>query len=560
MRGSMRAGRRTYTIISKLPQGPRPRTMSTPRIASPTAPNDAARAHLARGRELHRAGRAAEAIAAFDAAVAASPGHAAAQLAAGVANLQLARFARGVAHLRVAVAADPNLAEAWANLAHGWREMGQLAPAREAVERALALDGRLAGAWNLLGIVMQDLGQVEAAQPNFRRALEIDPRFALAQVNLANGEQTLGRLESAEREYRRALEIDPAMPELHYNYAHLFHKTGREREAIPHYRRAIALRPDYHLARNNLGHVLFLLGEFAEAWREYGGRATRIQHLHALARAGRSYRLPSATELRGARITALGEQGLGDILFFLRFVPELRHAGAMVEFAGEPRLHGMLARTGLFDHVGPAPRPGATLEVLAGDLALLRADPGAVAPPLRLVADPARLDAMRKRLAALGPAPYLAIAWRAGIAKIELTETLYKDVPLDAFGRACAGAPGTIVSVQREPGPGETEALARAAGRPVHDLSAVNEDLEEALAAMAAVDDYAGVSSTNVHLRASAGGGGRILVPVPPEWRWMAAGQSPWFPSFTPYRQERGSGWTAALERLAHDLGAPRGA
>src|SRR5687768_2328910 len=121
----MRAGRRAYTIISKLPRGPAPRPMSTPRTAPPSMPTDAAQAHLARGRELHRAGRAIEAIAAFDAAVAASPANATAQAAAGLANLQLNRLARGVAHLRVAVAADPGLATAWANLAHGLREMGR---------------------------------------------------------------------------------------------------------------------------------------------------------------------------------------------------------------------------------------------------------------------------------------------------------------------------------------------------------------------------------------------------------------------------------------------------
>ncbi len=551
----MRADRRAYTIISKLPQGPCPRLMSTPRTALPTAPQDPALAHVARGRGLHRAGRAAEAIAAFDAAVAASPANAEAQLAAGVAHLQQGHWARGVAHLRVAVASDPGLAEAWTNLAHGWRELGRLAPAREAVERALEIDPRLAPAWNLLGIVMQDLGEVAAARPHFQRALELDPSFTLAQVNLANGDQTLGRLEDAEAGYQRALRLDATVPELHYNLAHLFHKTGRERESLPHYRRALALKPDYHLARNNLGHVHFLLGEFEAAWREYGGRANRVQHLQSLAQSGRAYTLPPPHALLGAHVIALGEQGLGDILFFLRFVPRLIAAGATVEFAGEPRLHTVLARTGLFARISETPDPAtAGFAVLAGDLPLLVDEVAKSAPPLTLVPDPARLAAARARLAQLGPAPYLAIAWRAGIAKVEGAETLYKEVPLEDFGRALSGTGATIVSVQREPAAGELERLSRAAGATVHDASQANEDLEEALAMMAAVDDYAGVSSTNVHLRAGTGGAGRVLVPAPPEWRWMASGESPWFPRFNTYRQQRAAGWQPALDRLARDL------
>ncbi len=549
----MRADRRAYTIISKLPQ--RPRLMSTPRTALPPVPQDPAIAHVARGRGWHRAGRVADAIAAFDAAVAASPANAEAQLAAGVARLQQGHWARGVAHLRVAVASDPGLAEGWANLAHGWRELGRLAPAREAVARALEIDPRLAPAWNLLGIVTQDLGEVAAARPHFLRALELDPSFTLAQVNLANGDQTLGRLDDAEAGYQRALVIDAALPELHYNLAHLFHKTGRERESVPHYRRALELRPDYHLARNNLGHVHFLLGEFDAAWRDYGGRTNRVQHLQAVAQSGRAYTLPPPPALRGAHVIALGEQGLGDILFFLRFVPRLLAAGATVEFAGEPRLHTVLARTGLFSRISDAPDPATPgFAVLAGDLPLLLDTAASAVPPFALVPDPTRLAAASERLARFGPAPYLAVAWRAGIAKIERMETLYKEVPLEAFGRALSGTRATIVSVQREPAAGELERLSGAIGRTAHDASQSNEDLEDALAMMARVDDYAGVSSTNVHLRAGAGGAGRVLVPAPPEWRWMASGDSPWFPQFTTYRQERAAGWQPALDRLARDL------
>ena len=47
----------------------------------------------------------------------------------------------------------------------------------------------------------------------------------------------------------------------------------------------------------------------------------------------------------------------------------------------------------------------------------------------------------------------------------------------------------------------------------------------------------------------------RVLVPHPPEFRWMAKGEtSPWFPGFTVYRQRRDAGWKEAVEALARDL------
>ena len=41
--------------------------------------------------------------------------------------------------------------------------------------------------------------------------------------------------------------------------------------------------------------------------------------------------------------------------------------------------------------------------------------------------------------------------------------------------------------------------------RPVHDLTALNEDLEGMLALLSCLDEYTGVSNTNMHLRAAAG-------------------------------------------------------
>lgn len=500
----------------------------------------------------------AGAVEAFDRATEADPASAQAQLHAGVARLQLGHWARGVAHLRVSVAADPSNAEAWSNLAMGERELGRLEEARQAVGRALAIDPALAPAWNLQGLLLQAMGRHEESAACFERALGLDPAFAIAAMNLGNGHQMRGELPRAEAAYRRALAIDPREAEIHYNLGHLFHKCGRVRESLAPYREATRLRPSYAMAHNNLAHALFLLGEFAEAWREHAGRAPRVQFEAALAAQGRRYALPAPGSLRGRTLSIRAEQGLGDILFFLRFAPGLSAAGARLAFSGEARLAPLLARTGHFMPAGPAPGDAAKSgdEVLAGDLALLL-DPSAVPPPLALVPDPAALARVEARLAAYGPKPWIGVAWRSGIPKLEMLETLHKEVPVEALGAALAASRGTLVSVQREPRGGEREALAGAAGREVHDASALNADLEEALAAMALLDDYVGVSSTNVHLRAGCGRSARILVPFPPEWRWLAEGPSPWFPAFTLYRQDAVRGWAPALERLGHDLAAP---
>jgi hypothetical protein len=164
---------------------------------------------------------------------------------------------------------------------------------------------------------------------------------------------------------------------------------------------------------------------------------------------------------------------------------------------------------------------------------------------------------MRERLARFGPPPYLGLTWRAGTplaAQPIRGRSLYKEAPLKLLAIALGNVPGTILALQRHPRDSELDALSKDLKRDVHDLSAANEDLEDMLALLALLDETIGVSNTNMHLLAGLGKTARVLVPHPPDWRWMLRNsESPWFPGFKIYRQAPGGDWTSALERLAQE-------
>jgi hypothetical protein len=179
-------------------------------------------------------------------------------------------------------------------------------------------------------------------------------------------------------------------------------------------------------------------------------------------------------------------------------------------------------------------------------------------PPLPLQPLAERVASVTEHLYRLGPAPYIGLTWRAGTdpqGQRGRVWQLYKEIPLEQLAAALRGVGGTLISLQRNPRAGETEKLAALMGRPVHDLTEANDDLEEMVALLAVLDDYVGVSNTNMHLRAGAGRTARVIVPWPAEWRWMICGdESPWFPGFRIYRQKPDGDWSAALERLRSDL------
>jgi hypothetical protein len=410
-----------------------------------------------------------------------------------------------------------------------------------------------AGARAPRGLTLCNLRRFDEGIADLRAAIAAAPRNAGFHADLGAMLFVHGDAAAAEVEVRRALALSPGMPDGLNTLSMILRARGDFAGAESAARQALARNADHYPSAMSLALALLPQGRFAEAWPHYAKRPdSRInpRDFGAQGIVPHVDRLPPAP----APIVLHGEQGLGDTLFFLRFAPLLRARGHRLAFWGDPRLRPLLEPTGLFEHfLGAQAVPAEGLAVAwLGDLpGMVGAnDPASFPPPLALAADGARREAVRAALARFGPAPYVAITWRAGLAP-EGRLTLAKSIAPALLGRSLAGLRATFVSVQRDPAPGELAALGEALGAPLHDAGPWNDRLEDMLAAMEAVDEYVGVSNTNTHLRAASARGARVLVPWPPEWRWMREGErSPWFPRMETYRQAADGSWDAALARM----------
>lgn len=457
-------------------------------------------------------------------------------------------------HYRGAIALNPGYIEAHCNLGGLYEQQGRLAEALVCYRQAMHLAPERPELHYNVGSALRQLGQLDAAEEHYRSAIRLKPGFAEAYNNLANLLQQRCKVDEAIAYYRRAIELKPEYAEAFYNLSVSLRDIGRITEAIAGYRRAIELNKDYADAHFGLSILLLLTGNFQEGWREYEWRWRRP--------GSPSRPLPASTwvgdDLGGQKVFLHAEQGLGDELFFLRFIPWLKSLGAgTVTYRPNPKIASLLARCPGIDHVAGAQElPTAGQLVLAiGDLPRLLGMKQIEQIPvsLRLAPSTDRIASLRRRLKNCGPPPYLGVTWRAGTK--DNMNNLYKEMPLLPLAAAFKERPVTILVLQRHPRRDEIEAFGRELGRPVHDFSAANDDLEDMLALLALIDEYVGVSNTNMHLRAAVGETARVLVPAPPEWRWMAEGrESPWFPGFTVYRQGYDGGWAQAFDMLATNL------
>jgi len=437
-----------------------------------------------------------------------------------------------------------------------------------------------------LASLLIDVGRFPEAETLCREVIAVHPQLAQAHTFLGAAVGHQGRLEDALACHRRAAALDDRDPKVLENLAGLLVDTGQFAEGVARYAALAEGGPLSLPAHMTLAGALLSRGRLDAGWAEYSHRPSLAHFRAKYPRVPLARTLPAP--LAGLHLSLAREQGLGDEIFFLRYAPALHAAGARLTVRAGNKIASLLARAPCFAAIldENAPLPAADAHLLVGDLpyafaaqalgalpacalpalaAQLHDDPQhnavlpvSVPPPLPLTPLPARLDALRARLKAAGPSPYTGLTWRGGTPPGEQQGalwSLYKKIDPVAFGTALRARPGTLLALQRHPAAGEIDTLAGALGRPLHDFTDLNEDLEGMLALLALIDEYVGVSNTNVHLRDSAGRPSRVLVPCPGEWRWMHAGDtSPWFPGTRTYRQTLQGDWQPALAALARDL------
>jgi len=532
------------------------------------------------------------------------------------------KFAEAETLLKRAVARYPDAAYAWMNLGNVARDQSRFEEAITHYREALRCDANLLDARNNLGSALHMLLRFEDAEKEYRACIAGDSGFVMARSNLASVLIDVGRFGEAEAQCRDMLVAAPEFANAHAMLAAAVGSQGRLSEALPHFRDAARLSPEtkryatsyaaalcetgqvdegLRLFGNRLNQtedvltatqmvtsVLLANGYFAEGWSRYRQRPTFLRIRTHFERLQLQQSLP--TVLQGKHLCVVCEQGLGDELFFLRFMPQIKAKGVRITYCTSPKLESILRRVADIDAIIATPDdvPASDANILVGDLphALCDADatlpespaqnaetgtllhefpwarpPYAPLPPpsLRIAPLQNAIEQVREQLARTGPPPYLGITWRGGTAPENQRGAewkLFKQIGIPALGHALSTWPGTFLALQRHPAEGELAALQTALGRPLADFTALNDELEQMLALLALIDDYVGVSNTNMHLRAATGKCARVLVPCPAEWRWMAAGTSPWFPGFGVYRQSFDGRWDDALAALRHDLAA----
>ncbi|AKR42919.1 tetratricopeptide repeat protein [Methylophilus sp. TWE2] len=317
-------------------------------------------------------------------------------------------------------------------------------------------------------------------------------------------------------------------------------------------RKAVALKPHLMAWDSTVAFCQLMQLQIASGFAWFTGRAENLTA---------NSRCPALQFAQPCEIYLKNEEGPGDTLFYLRFAAHLVQQGFRLHLKTDKKTKALLNATGLFASVKEdLSIPHGAFWLNMGDLPLAAIQRGCepIAEALPLTPDPARVAKMQKKLSAIGPAPYVAVTWRAGARGRRLDKGIrryHKHIDPEAMGALFADKACTIISVQRVPEPDEKAAFRKGLGREFADFSTCNDQLQDMLALMSLVDDYVTVPNTNVHIRQSLRKPMRVLVNQPwQDWRWLPHGNSPWYPNAEVYRQSDNGDWHQALQAVTESL------
>lgn len=498
---------------------------------------------------LHRAGNLPAAEKLYREILGSDPRHAPALHLLGVLACQTGRADAGIDSIRRALGIRPDFAEAHYDLGVIFMSQGKAAEAAACHREALRLKPGYPEAWNGLGIALKEQKDLRQAMECYRRALQLQPRLAWAHNNIGNVLMEQDRLKEALPSFREALRLNPAFFEAHNNLGNCLQRLGRLREALASYDDAIRVQADYGEAHWNKSVALLAIGEFALGWREYEWRGRRKNVKE------RSFRQPvwdgSVSPLRTILVHA--EQGLGDTLQFVRYLPRVKERVGRVVFECPAALLALLADFPGVDQMVGAGSPLPAFDVQAPLMSL----PGIFGTTVDsipaevpyLAAQPSSAEDWRRTFGDV-PGLKVGIAWQGNPRHLM---DRHRSIPLQCFA-ALARVPGVrLYSLQRGHGAEQLREPANQFG--VSDLGPRLENFTDTAAVMKNLDLVITADTAVAHLAGALNVPVWIAIGSVPDWRWLLERtDSPWYPSARLFRQVRSGDWTDVFSRMAEEL------
>lgn len=436
-------------------------------------------------------------------------------------------------------------------LAH--HQAGRLGEAEQLYRAVLQADPRCADARHLLGLVALQAGQADVAVGLLEGAIRLRGNSPVYHNNLGEALRMLSRWDEAIAAYQQAIRLQPSFAEAHNNLGTVYQNQGRLDAALASYETAIACKPDYANAHYNRARTWISRGDFERGWREYEWRWQRTEFVRPV------LRQPAwdGSPLAGRTLLVQCEQGLGDTLQFIRYLPALQAAGDKVLVEVQPPLMQLLADSGIANLVTlDRPLPPFDVQAMLMSLPMLLGTKLETIPANvpYLAARKNLIEAWSKRLAHEPGRLKVGIQWQ-GNPRSPLEP--WRSMPLAEFA-PLANIPGVqLFSLQQ--GFGSEQVAPLAATLPLTDWTAeldrTHGPFLDTAALIKSLDLVITSDSVTAHLAGALGVPVWVALSTSADFRWLRdRTDSPWYPTMRLFRQRRLGAWNEVFAEIAAEL------
>ena len=358
----------------------------------------------------------------------------------------------------------------------------------------------------------------------------------------------LGRYTDALNDLDRMLAIAPNHIDAINNAGMILARMGRFKDALACYDRSLNVKPDQPQARYNRSLVRLSLGDWIRGFKEFESRWTTAPLNKTRLSGLGSLWLGGDEDLNGKKLLLYHEQGYGDTLQCVRYIPLLAERGARVALAVPAPLATLMRSLKGVSTVLTGVEGFPTHDLQAPLMSLMlafRTTPDTVPAQIPyLAADAQKVVEWKSRLSTSGN-PRIGVAWSGRrYAPINYP----RDIALAAL-RPLFALDAQFVSLQKDIADSDREVLAQLPN--LHRFEAQLGDFADTAALIEALDLVITVDTAIAHLAGALGKPVWLLNRFAACWRWLQeGGHSVWYPTLRQFRQSSAGNWTPVIAQI----------
>ena len=409
---------------------------------------------------------------------------------------------------------------------------------------------------NNLGLIYAGLKKYDEAEKHYNLALKNNPEYTNTLINLGGIKLNNDNYDEAMEIYKKALSIFLKKDQkkhnsmVYTNIGMVHYKLKDMDEALKNFNMAIENDPNNVIVRYNKAEALLITEQYEEGWKEYEWRVERKEF--GKRKSKLSFNLKD--DLKGKRILIYAEQGLGDAIQFVRYLPMLKEKGCYIIFECDKEMHNLLHGFEGIDEIiernitkTPDIYFDYEIPLLSLPLFFYTNSKSIPAQIPYLHSDP-NLKELWSREINNANKIKAGIVWAGNPIH---TNDRHRSVRLQQMASVFSIEGIDFYSIQK----GIPEIQVKDYQLLIKELGSGIKSFADTAAIIDNLDLIITVDTAVAHLSGALGKETWVLLPYVPDWRWLLEGErTQWYPTIKLYRQPALKDWESVITLVKKDL------